>query len=949
MARPKRHSVPPNAEGETSGVMGFSYLPVATPVPFGTSHHSGTLRTAASAMPGPAKLRTAQPPAGARHGISGRSLPTNKAAPVPAAATGLRGPKPPNAEPKKNSEPVETIAGFNYHEAGDSGHSEGKPAAARPRLDRKSGGLAKLMGKPDSSHGPGGVLAEDAASSATDATTTNGSAKAPKPARAPKDAPASSTTTTPVQPLGADSTAVPPGRVSGLVPHDPAYEGHEELLPFAEADPDRPRMHVQSVSGWINDPNGPIFFDGRYHVFYQLVLGQTKWDFGIVWGHAVSDDLVRWKHLEPGIAPGTPFDRSGCFSGCCAVEDGRPLMMYTGVRLKNGMSPAGPPVATVIDPRVYDDHGDYEDHGLPGQPFIEAQCIAWGDESDPDLRKWVKVEEPIIRAPPADLKLVGWRDPYIVQPPSSGTPAARLMHRAEPKRRHMMLIGAGIAGEGGTVLVYRSNHMSRGWEYEGELCRGTLEHGAMWECPLLVPLPPRKPAHGRPFGMASAMNRRTSSFVSLRGNPPGIGGGAVTETEDEDAPGGFAYGTSIQSSYRESSYIADGIPLPSDSNPAGRDADAGNTDHEGFAYGTSVASTAAGGASLMASSHLAGRPAELPPGAQAQTWLLCISPDAPTNPVLYWTGHCVEGKFLLEDAQGPYRLDNGDILYAPNHFVDKHGRHLLWGWLQERRNADGTGYAGCLTVPRLLTATPDGRLFQEPVPEVARLRTGRPWRINLTTLAPTDPIKITDVKGRMIDLELFLRRGESEAIGVVLHPASPEAGDDACDAVLLYHWERQTLEVVWAKPQAWGNRGAGLEGAPEHRVGGRIEVGDTPDDLTLRVLIDHSCVEVFTSTGEVLSTRVYRGKPPADAPAKTLPCGIELVSYGGAATIERAVAFEMSSIWEPGASGAEPPRWSQDVPPTPTSTPLDKGMFSRQSRTRADSAGADEVLGDMDM
>ena len=54
------------------------------------------------------------------------------------------------------------------------------------------------------------------------------------------------------------------------------------------------------------------------------------------------------------------------------------------------------------------------------------------------------------------------------------------------------------------------------------------------------------------------------------------------------------------------------------------------------------------------------------------THFLCVSPDAPTNPVLYWLGNfdSESTRFLLEGAKGPLRLDLGDILYAPNLMVD---------------------------------------------------------------------------------------------------------------------------------------------------------------------------------------------------------------------------------------------------------------------------------------
>ena len=161
-------------------------------------------------------------------------------------------------------------------------------------------------------------------------------------------------------------------------------------------DADRPRFHCQSVCGWLNDPNGPIFWAGRFHMyaapgaatcmrsampsclnlpaarwrqpnsplplpslhpspppppprrFYQHLPDKCEWDFGIVWGHAVSDDLVRWRHLPPALVP-TPGgrDADGCFSGCAVVDPatGRPAILYTGVRLRSNpdCGPLPPP------------------------------------------------------------------------------------------------------------------------------------------------------------------------------------------------------------------------------------------------------------------------------------------------------------------------------------------------------------------------------------------------------------------------------------------------------------------------------------------------------------------------------------------------------------------------------------------------------------------------------
>lgn len=70
----------------------------------------------------------------------------------------------------------------------------------------------------------------------------------------------------------------------------------------------------------------------------------------------------------------------------------------------------------------------------------------------------------------------------------------------------------------------------------------------------------------------------------------------------------------------------------------------------------------------------------------AHLFFFCVSPDVPTNPALYWLGNYDGGtkQFDLASSLGPYRLDLGDVLYAPNVLRDGGGRLLLWGWLQVR-------------------------------------------------------------------------------------------------------------------------------------------------------------------------------------------------------------------------------------------------------------------------
>ena len=90
-----------------------------------------------------------------------------------------------------------------------------------------------------------------------------------------------------------------------------------------------PLFHITGEVGWINDPNGLIYYNGRYHAFYQHYPLDTKWG-PMHWGHVVSDDLTNWKYLPIALAPGDDCDKNGCFSGSAIVHDDKLWLMYTG-------------------------------------------------------------------------------------------------------------------------------------------------------------------------------------------------------------------------------------------------------------------------------------------------------------------------------------------------------------------------------------------------------------------------------------------------------------------------------------------------------------------------------------------------------------------------------------------------------------------------------------------
>src|SRR5690348_17424142 len=101
---------------------------------------------------------------------------------------------------------------------------------------------------------------------------------------------------------------------------------NSQLCRKLSSDPLRPQYHLLPAANWMNDPNGPIFYRGRYHMFFQYNPNGASWGF-MHWAHATSPDMVRWKHEPVAIAP-TPdgYDRDGVFSGSAVLDGETPTV-----------------------------------------------------------------------------------------------------------------------------------------------------------------------------------------------------------------------------------------------------------------------------------------------------------------------------------------------------------------------------------------------------------------------------------------------------------------------------------------------------------------------------------------------------------------------------------------------------------------------------------------------
>jgi beta-fructofuranosidase len=227
-------------------------------------------------------------------------------------------------------------------------------------------------------------------------------------------------------------------------------------------DPDRPACHLLPPHNWMNDPNGPIWWKGQYHLFYQLNPHAAVWG-DMHWGHAVSGDMIHWRHQPIALAPtpGGP-DSEGCFSGSAVVFDGEPAFIYTGVQN-----------APSNEVTLHDGN----------DKLRETQLLAVA--ADEQLLHWKKDAQPIIPTPPPGMNVTGFRDPC---PWREGD-------------TWYCGVGSGERGVGGCVLLYRSRDL-RHWEYLHKLTQGKpnglhtanpCDSGEMWECPDFFPLPGSHP------------------------------------------------------------------------------------------------------------------------------------------------------------------------------------------------------------------------------------------------------------------------------------------------------------------------------------------------------------------------------------------------------------------------------------------------------------------------
>jgi beta-fructofuranosidase len=210
--------------------------------------------------------------------------------------------------------------------------------------------------------------------------------------------------------------------------------------PRAQADPARPIFHVTAPAQWINDPNGPIYYHGRYHLFYQL-HPFSDGSGPKYWGHVRSPDLVRWEHLPIALAPSQDLGESEIWSGCCTINgEGKPMIFYTSI--------------------------------APDKP-AKTHAEQWAALGGDDLINWHKSSaNPVLsEALHGDKKIYEWRDPFIFQ---------------EGKQTFLVTGGNLNETKGGQAVVNIYEAQNPGfteWKYRGVLFQLPDPKARTAECP----------------------------------------------------------------------------------------------------------------------------------------------------------------------------------------------------------------------------------------------------------------------------------------------------------------------------------------------------------------------------------------------------------------------------------------------------------------------------------
>lgn len=642
----------------------------------------------------------------------------------------------------------------------------------------------------------------------------------------------------------------------------------------------RPQFHFTPQQKWMNDPNGMVYYQGEYHLFYQYHPYSNVWG-PMHWGHAISKDLVTWEHQPVALYP----DRNGTiFSGSAVVD----VNNTSGFGTEDN-----PPMVAIF---TYHDHLKHDF----GRNDFQSQGIAYSLDSG---RTWTKYSDNPV------LKNQGerdFRDPKVFW--------------YAPGEKWIMTLAVQ-----NRVSFYSSKNLKE-WTFESDFGAEWGSHEGVWECPELIKMQIDGSDDSKYVLLVSVISGAPNGGTGTQYLVGDFDGTSFTvdpklknlKIQPEHFPEGLLFDDfeSTTSNWSSSSDLVYKRPVEHSllnesihgqsilSTGAQGDASTGSLYSKEFIINQPFINFYVGGGAnqeqlgmrLLIDGNVvrraAGKDSEVMRavswdvteflGKQAQLEII-------DQAVGRW-GQTFIDNIVFSDKpaqshqQSALWLDWGTDNYAGvtwSNIPDEDGRHLFIGWMSNWDYATSTPterWRSAMTLPRELSLhkTDSGyRLHSEPVHELEKLRDKKLSKTNIKFNGQIDLAKGVDNNHGAMEIILSLDVLQAQEVTLALTNAKNEQTLFTIDLNDGFYRLDRTLSGRVDFSRQFAN----VQSAP---------IVDTNSDFTLQLFVDHSSVEVFINDGEtVLTSQVFPTQPYTNL----------ILSSDDLVKVDTADIYTLNSIW----------------------------------------------------
>jgi sucrose-6-phosphate hydrolase SacC (GH32 family) len=689
-------------------------------------------------------------------------------------------------------------------------------------------------------------------------------------------------------------------------------------------EPWRPQFHFSQPNFFMNDPNGLVYYDGEWHLFYQYRPGG-----GVVWGHAVSRDLLRWENLPVAIP--RQADGKSIFSGSTVIDrnntsglgsPGNPAMaaVYTAA---GGGSQAQALAYSLDQGRTFQFYS-----GNPVLDIGESQFrdpkVFWHQPTNrwimvvampndhhvaiygaPDLKQWTLLSKWGPLPPTGGQYEVPDLFPLPIDGNQRNTKWVMIISTNPGGLWGGSLTAAYIGDFDGTKFTEDSRYfyagpsgMSTFDDFEGpDYGRWTPNGAAFGGRPQRPATTPGSRLNGfQGSGVATSIGATstgtlasppfqiTRRFINFRvggsaaAGAGGGGGGGAGAARPAGAQAGAAGAGAAPGAPAAAPPAAAPIPAPATPPPAQGPPPrvAANLVIDGTVVRTR---TAVGGSTLDWTSWDVGEFL----GRTARIELVDENP-APNSGISIDEIGFSDTRAIPGLERTPW-LDWGKDNYAGITFDNApDGRRLFVGWLNNWQYAQSNNvptaqwWRGLQSEPRELSLrTVHGRpeIYQTPLRELETLRQPSPYELQAQLIEGT---RVVPTTGKHLDIEVTLENLGANNFGLKVF-----VGANGEETVIGYDVQNAEIFIDRTKSGAAAASLTGFHGV--HRAPLQLQNGR----LDMRILVDNSVVEVFANNGERVLTDLVYSAGTSD--------GIALFAEGGTARLVSLKVHKMNSIW----------------------------------------------------